>query len=37
MDQEGQIEPENYSQALTWMIGAFILVFVSGVIISLAT
>lgn len=37
MDKEGQIEPENYSQTLTWMIGAFILVFVSGIIISLSS
>ena len=37
MDMEGQIEPKNYSKTLGWMIRVFILLFVSGVIISLST
>jgi len=37
MDREGQIEPKNYSKTLGWMIRVFILLFVSGVIISLST
>ena len=37
MDREGQIEPRNYSKALGWMIGVFILVFMSGVIVSLTS
>ena len=32
VDQEGQIEPKNYSKVLGWMIGAFILVFLVAVI-----
>ena len=35
MDREDQIEPQNYSKALGWMIGAFILVFAVAVIYSL--
>ena len=34
MDQDGQIEPKNYSAALDWMIGVFILVFAVAVIYS---
>jgi len=34
MDQNGQIEPKNYSAALGWMIGVFILVFAVAVIYS---
>jgi len=36
MDQEGQIEPPNYSRTLGWMIGAFILLFLGAVIFALA-
>jgi len=35
MDRAGQIEPGNYSVALGWMIGGFILVFASAAIVSL--
>lgn len=35
MDREGQIDPQNYSVALGWMIGAFILVFLAAVLVSL--
>ncbi len=34
MDRAGQIEPENYSTVLGWMIGAFILIFVIAVVVS---
>jgi len=36
MDREGQIEPKNYSKTLGWMIGAFILVILGGVIFALS-
>jgi len=36
MDRGGQVEPRNYSKALGWMIGAFILVFLAAVLSSLA-
>ena len=36
MDREGQIQPKNYSKALGWMIAAFIMVFVGGVVLTLA-
>ena len=32
MDSEGQIEPKNYSIALGWMIGAFIIAFLGATI-----
>jgi predicted membrane channel-forming protein YqfA (hemolysin III family) len=35
MDSEGQIEPKNYSSILGWMIGAFILMFLTAIIVSL--
>ncbi|MBN2045365.1 MAG: hypothetical protein JW757_10125 [Anaerolineales bacterium] len=35
MDQEGQVEPRNYSQLLGWMIRAFVLVFVAAVLATL--
>jgi len=35
MDSEGQIEPKNYSIALGWMIGAFILTFLGATILML--
>ena len=34
MDREGQINPKNYSAVLGWMIFAFILIFLAGVLIS---
>jgi len=34
MDREGQVDPKNYSTALDWMIGTFILVFLAAVLIS---
>lgn len=34
MDQEGQIDPKKYSVVLGWMILAFILIFLTGIIIS---
>jgi hypothetical protein len=34
MDRNGQITPKNYSAALGWMIFAFILIFLCGVIVS---
>ena len=37
MDEEGQIEPQNYSKILGWMIGFFILFFLGAVIFALAT
>ena len=36
MDREGQIDPKNYSAVLGWMIGAFILVFVAAIFLSMA-
>ncbi len=35
MDKEGQIDPENYSAVLAWMISAFILVFLAAAVISI--
>ena len=35
MDSEGQIEPKNYSIALGWMIGAFIIAFLGATIVML--
>jgi len=35
MDSEGQIEPKNYSTTLGWMIGAFILMFLTAIIVKL--
>ena len=35
MDRDGQITPKNYSAALGWMIFAFILVFLVGVVLSM--
>jgi len=35
MDSEGQIEPKNYSTTLGWMIGAFILMFLTAIIMKL--
>lgn len=35
MDRGGQIEPENYSAALGWMIGVFTLSFAAAVIASM--
>lgn len=35
MDQDGQIEPKNYSTALGWMIAAFIIIFFSAFLISM--
>jgi hypothetical protein len=35
MDREGQIEPSNYSAVLGWMIAAFILVFMSGLMFAI--
>jgi len=35
MDKAGQIEPEKYSTVLGWMIGAFILVFLVAISISI--
>ena len=34
MDQEGQIEPQNYSVALGWMIGGFIMIFTTAALYS---
>ena len=34
MDRDGQIEPKNYSNALGWMITAFIIVFLSAFLVS---
>lgn len=34
MDREGQIEPKNYSLALGWMIGGFILIFTAAIFYS---
>jgi hypothetical protein len=34
MDRAGQIEPKNYSVALGWMIGGFILAIATAVIVS---
>ena len=33
MDRAGQITPKNYSSALGWMISAFILIFLVGVVV----
>jgi len=35
MDREGQINPKNYSAVLGWMIFAFILIFLAGILISI--
>jgi len=35
MDRDGQIDPKNYSTALGWMIGIFILMFLAAVIVML--
>ena len=35
MDRDDQIDPKNYSTVLGWMILAFILIFLSGVIFSI--
>jgi hypothetical protein len=35
MDQDGKISPTNYSTSLGWMITAFILIFLVGVIFSI--
>jgi len=35
MDRSGQIEPEKYSIALSWIIAVFILVFAAAVFVSL--
>jgi len=35
MDWDGQITPKKYSVALGWMISAFILIFLVGVVISI--
>ena len=37
MDRNDQIEPKHYSESLGWMIRAFILIFVSGVIYAFFT
>lgn len=34
MDRNGQIAPHRYSVALGWMISAFILIFLAGVVVS---
>ena len=36
MDQEGQVDPKNYSTALGWMIAAFIVVFLSAFLVSVS-
>ncbi len=35
MDRDDQIDPKNYSTVLGWMILAFILIFLSGVVFSI--
>ena len=35
MDQDEQIDPRNYSTALGWMIAAFIVIFLSALIITI--
>jgi hypothetical protein len=35
MDREGQINPKNYSAVLGWMIFAFILIFLAGILFSI--
>ncbi len=35
MDREGHIEPKNYSLALGWMIGGFIIIFSASVLYSI--
>ena len=35
IDSEGQIEPKNYSTTMGWMIGAFILMFLTAIIVKL--
>ncbi|MFN2237089.1 MAG: hypothetical protein ACK2U1_22910 [Anaerolineales bacterium] len=35
MDQDGQIDPKNYSTALAWMIAAFIIAFSSAFLVSI--
>jgi hypothetical protein len=35
MDREGQINPKNYSGVLGWMIFAFILIFLAGILFSI--
>ena len=35
MDKDGQIDPENYSNALGWMIATFIIVFFSAFFVSI--
>jgi hypothetical protein len=37
MDQDGQIEPQKYSLVLGWMIGGFILIFATAVLVSFIT
>ena len=36
MDREGQIDPKNYSAVLGWMIAAFILIFLVGIVVSVS-
>ena len=35
MDQDGQIDPRNYSTALGWMIGVFIIIFLTAFLVTI--
>jgi hypothetical protein len=37
MDQDGQIDPRNYSTALGWMTAAFIMIFFSAILVTITS